>query len=145
MVTVSSSLVVDAAPRAVFAYLSNPDNQAEWTPNFLGLEEGPDRPPGVGMRYRGRLKAFGSVNFVVDDFVANEMFRVKTDPRVGVLTHRFTVAPDGDRCRISHVVELEPRGVFRLTAPALGVLLRRMVGDLDKQMATVIGRSAHAG
>jgi hypothetical protein len=137
-ITVPGEVHVRTAPDVVFDYLSDPANQVEWTPNFLELISGPDGPAGLGMRYRGRLKAFGVVNFVVDRYEPGRMFRVDTDPSVGRLTHRFEVLPEAGGSRVAHVVEFWPSGVAKLAGPLMKLLVKRMIADLNKQMTTVL-------
>ena len=81
MIRVPGTVDVDRPTDVVFPYLSDPHNQHEWTPNFLELLSEPDRPPGVGMQYRGKLRLFGAVSFVIDQFDPGRSFRVDTDPR----------------------------------------------------------------
>ena len=142
MIRVSSIVDVDAPADVVFPYLSDPYRQSEWTPNFRELVQQPDGPPGLGTRYRGRLRLFGTVNFVIDEFEAGRMFRVDTDPPGARLTHRFIVTPVGDGSRISHQVELEPRGPLRLASPLIHVLLKLMIADLNRQMRRVVNELA---
>jgi len=142
MIRVASTVQVRTSAAVVFAYLSDPCNQRQWTPNFLELEQAPATPVGLGTRYRGRLRAFGWVNFVIDEFDAGRSFRVDTDPPVGRLTHRFTVEADRAGSRVSHLVELEPRGPARLGAPLLHALIKLMVLDLNRHMANVLNSLA---
>ena len=135
---VPSSVHVGAPADEVFAYLSDPLNQREWTPNFLELVDGPHGGPGLGTRYRGRLRGFGTVDFVIDEYDPGRMFRVATGPKLIPLTHRFAVSPDGAGARIDHLVTCEPRGAMRLVAPLIGLSVRLMVLDLNRQMRRVI-------
>jgi hypothetical protein len=142
MVRVASQVTVTPPPWVVFPYLSDPHNQREWTPNFLALETEPDGPPQLGTRYRGKLRLFGSVNFVIDRFEPGRLFRVDTDPPGGRLTHEFAVEASGDGSLIRHVVELQPRGAARLASPVMRVLIRIMVADLNRQMTRVLNSLA---
>ena len=137
-ITVPGEVHTTTSPGVVFGYLSDPANQVEWTPNFLELISCPDGPPGLGMRYRGRLKSFGVVNFVVDQYEPGRVFRVDTDPSVGRLTHRFEVLPDGEGATVSHLVEFWPTGVARLAGPLMKLLVKRMIADLNRQMKSVL-------
>jgi hypothetical protein len=138
MIRVPATVEVDRPADVVFPYLFDPHNQSEWTPNFLKLIDEPTGPPGIGMRYRGKLRLFGPVNFLVDQFEPGRTFRVDTDPPGGRLTHQFTIDPLGDGSRISHVVEFEPRGPARLVSPIFGLAIRLMVADLNRHMKKVI-------
>lgn len=137
-VSVGGRIRVRPAAGVVFDYLADPTNQVHWTPNFLELIEGPDRARGLGMRYRGRLKAFGAVNFTIDQFEPGRVFRVDTDPVVGRLTHRFHVLPDGDGAVVEHLVELWPNRFIRPFSPVMRFLVQRMVADLNRQMQQVL-------
>jgi hypothetical protein len=137
-ISVGGRVRVGTAPDVVFDYLADPTNQVQWTPNFVELLEGPDRDPGLGMRYRGRLKVFGPVNFAIDQFEPGRVFRVDTDPVVGRLTHRFAVLPDGRGAVVDHLVELWPRRVVRPVSGLMRLLLQRMVTDLNRQMRQVL-------
>jgi hypothetical protein len=138
MITVDSSVSLNTPAKAVFDYLCDPNNQVDWTPNFIEMLEGPSGAPGLGMHYKGRLKAFGSVNFVVDRWEPGRMFRVDTDPKVGRLTHQFTVVSVGGGSQVDHVVEFEPKGVLRLVSPVMNLLIKKMIADLDQQMSRVL-------
>jgi uncharacterized protein YndB with AHSA1/START domain len=140
LVRLASRVEIDRPPAVVFPYLSDPHNQREWTPNFLALESELQGPVGLGTRYRGKLRLFGSVNFVIDRFEPGRLFRVDTDPPGGRLTHEFAVEPHGDGSVINHVVELHPEGPWRLIAPATKLGLRLMIADLNRQMRSVLNR-----
>jgi uncharacterized protein YndB with AHSA1/START domain len=138
MTTISSSVTVERPSAAVFGYLVDPANQVHWSPNFQVLEQPPDGPLGLGSRFRGRLKNFGSLEFVYDEFEAPGSFRMATDHRTGHLTHRFTVHDEGDRTRLEHEVGFEPRGLARIAAPLMKPMLGKMVADLDAQLKSTL-------
>jgi hypothetical protein len=137
---VGGRIRVQTTADVVFTYLSDPNNQIHWTPNFVELIQGPDRPPGLGMTYRGRLKVFGAVNFTVDQFESGSMFRVDTGPIVGRLTHRFCVTPDGSGAVVEHLVELQPNCATRLFGPLMRMLIKGMVTALNRQMQQILDR-----
>lgn len=134
MITVASALSVDTAPDVVFDYLSNPHNQVHWTPNFTELEEPPAPPIGLGSTYRGKLKAFGSALFTIDEYEPKTHFRVALDPRGGHLTHSFTVVGIDTGTRVDHEVGFEPKGVAKVMTPLMRKMIKKMVAKLDQQM-----------
>jgi uncharacterized protein YndB with AHSA1/START domain len=83
MIRVSPIVEVNAPAEVVFAYVRDPHNQPNWMPNFLELIREPDGPPAPGTRYRGTLRMFGPVNFVIDQFEPDRMFRLDIDPPAG--------------------------------------------------------------
>ena len=81
--TISSSVTVAQPAAAVFDYLVDPANQVRWSPNFQTLEQPPTGPLGLGTRFRGKLKNFGSLDFVYDEFERPRRFRMATEHRTG--------------------------------------------------------------
>lgn len=137
-VTAAGEVGIDAPADVVFAYLSNPVNQSNWAPSFVELLEGPDRPPGLGMRYRGYLLRFGPANFVIDEFEPGRAFRMNTDPRAGRLTHRFQVDPSATGCVVAHEICLWPQPLLSPLAPLLRRRLRGAATELDRRMKLVL-------
>jgi hypothetical protein len=135
---VASSVGVTCPAPEVCEYLSDPLNQQEWTPNFVELVDGPHGGPGLGTRYRGRLRGFGVVDFAIDEFEPGHVFRVSTGPKLIPLTHRFAVESVGHGARIDHVVTCTPRGAARFAAPLIRLSVRYMVADLNRQLRRVI-------
>ena len=137
-VTAAGEVGIDSPAEVVFAYLSDPVNQSNWAPSFVELLEGPDRPPGLGMRYRGHLLKFGPANFVVDEFEPGRAFRLTTDPRAGRLTHRFQVDPSATGCVVAHEIHLWPQPLLNPLAPLLRRRLRGAAAELDRRMKLVL-------
>jgi uncharacterized protein YndB with AHSA1/START domain len=136
--TLSSTVIVRQPAAVVFDYLVDPANQVQWSPNFLALEQPPSGPFGPGTKFRGKLKNFGSLEFVYDEFERPRVFRMATAHRTGHMTHRFTLVDDAGTTRVTHEVGFEPRGVARLTAPLMKPMLGKMVADLDRQLKTTL-------
>jgi uncharacterized protein YndB with AHSA1/START domain len=138
MTTILSSVTVERPSVAVFDYLVDPANQVYWSPNFQALEQPPDGPLGLGSRFRGRLKNFGSLEFVYDEFEASRRFRMATDHRTGHMTHRFTVQDEGNSTRVEHEVGFEARGLARFASPLMKPMLARMIADLDRLLKSTL-------
>jgi uncharacterized protein YndB with AHSA1/START domain len=145
MTTITSSVTVAQTATAVFDYLVDPANQVHWSPNFQALEQAPPGAPELGTRFRGKLKNFGSLEFVYDEFERPRTFRMATDHRTGHMTHRFIVSEAGAGTQVTHEVGFEPAGLARLGAPLMRPLLAKMVADLDRQLKATLGRLPAAG
>ena len=147
MIHIPSVVDVPVPADDVFAYLSDPATNPEWSPNALEMIDLPDEPIALGTRYRVRLKFFGPVNFVIDEFEPGHVFRVACDPPGGRLTHRIAVDPVPTGARINHLVEFEPHGLAVLAEPITRFFTKRMVSDLNRRLASVIPAAlpAHRG
>jgi uncharacterized protein YndB with AHSA1/START domain len=138
VIHVPSVVDVPVPAEDVFAYLSDPATNPEWSPNALEVTDIPDGPAGLGTRYRVKLKFFGKVNFLIDEFEPGHRVRFNCDPPGGVLTHRFIIDPIPSGARINHLVEFEPRGLAVLAQPITRFFTKRMIADLNKQMVSVV-------
>jgi uncharacterized protein YndB with AHSA1/START domain len=138
VIHIRSIVDVPVPAEDVFAYLSDPATNPEWSPNALEVSDIPDGPTALGTRYRVKLKFFGRVNFLIDEFEPGHRVRFNCDPPGGQLTHRFIIDQIPGGTRINHVVEFEPRGLAVLAEPMIRFFTKRMVADLNKQMVRVV-------
>lgn len=98
MIHIPSVVDVPVPAEDVFAYLSDPATNAEWSPNALEVSDIPDGPTALGTRYRVKLKFFGRVNFLIDEFEPGHRVRFNCDPPAGnsltgSSSTRFRAAP----------------------------------------------------
>ena len=138
MIHIPSVVDVQVPAEDVFTYLSDPATNPEWSPNALEVSDVPDGPMALGTRYRVRLKFFGHVTFVIDEFEPGRRFRVDCNPPGGRLTHRFIIESTAAGARINHLVEFETHGPAVLAKPIIGFFTRRMVKDLNERLARVV-------
>ena len=138
MIQIPSVVDVPVPAEDVFAYLSDPTTNPEWSPNALEVTDVPDGPTALGMRYRVKLKFFGRVNFLIDEFGPGQRVRFSCDPPGGQLTHRFIIDQIPGGARINHLVEFEPHGLAVLAQPITRFFTKRMIADLNKHMVEVV-------
>ena len=138
MIHIPSVVDVPVPAGDVFAYLSDPATNPEWSPNALEVSDIPDGPTALGTRYRVKLKFFGRVNFLIDEFESGRRLRFNCDPPGGLLTHRFIVDSIPGGTRINHLVEFEPNGLAVLAEPITRFFTRRMIADLNQRLAKVV-------
>lgn len=113
--------VIKCPADQVFAYLADVRRQPEWTHM---MEQVRFDEPGqqVGARAVQTMKIFGRRrDFALTTTVYEPGRRIhfsKTEPfpiRFG-----FELVPEGERTRVAYVVEMEPRGLFRLMIGLIG-------------------------
>jgi uncharacterized protein YndB with AHSA1/START domain len=142
VIHIPSVVDVPVPAEDVFAYLSDPATNPEWSPNALEVSDIPDGPTALGMRYRVKLKFFGRVNFLIDEFEPGHRVRFNCDPPGGQLLHRFIIDQIPGGTRINHLVEFEPRGLAVLAEPIIRFFTKRMIADLNKQLVRVVAAAA---
>ena len=138
MIHIPSVVDVPVPAGDVFAYLSDPATNPEWSPNALEVSDIPDGATALGTRYRVKLKFFGRVNFLIDEFEPGRRVRFNCDPPGGQLTHRFVIDQIPGGARINHLVELESHGLAVLAEPVTRLFTKRMIADLNQHMVKVV-------
>src|SRR5438477_5787407 len=68
--------------------------------------------------------------------------RVVFDVRMGKLepTTTFTVVPDGDGCRVTRRIDMDPPGLMRVMAPFLGGVMRKRNAGFLANLRLVLER-----
>jgi uncharacterized protein YndB with AHSA1/START domain len=121
---VSRSIVVNAPPAAVFAYLHDPAARGSWDAmSDLVRLEGERPAPGVRVHFRGRRTAPSWVG----EYTVYEPPRrsvVRFVEGVGMpfagFEQTLTVQPEQGRSRVTFVMEYAPRGLLRAAAHGAG-------------------------
>jgi uncharacterized protein YndB with AHSA1/START domain len=126
MRTVEVTATVGAAPEAVFTAASDPEQQLRWDAGTLkSVEKLTPGPLGVGARYRGRFKGFGTVEFSFPEFDPPRRFAHLAKVPAGRMRHTFVLEPDGQATRLTQTGELRPNLLGRLMGPMMSRMLRK--------------------
>lgn len=137
---------VDGEPRAVFAYLADFENAAEWDPGIDEARRLSDGPTTVGSRFeviarfRGKRQRF---EYVVTEYEEGRRIALDGEGEKAKSDDVITVAGgDGDRTRIGYRAEIRLKGVLRVAEPFLRSTFARLGDDaLEGLQATLAGRS----
>jgi len=120
---ITETFVVAASPEAVFDYMSNPANLAQWQTSKTYVEQLTDGPPGLGTRVRERTKPPAGREFeqVVEftEFDRPSRFHVHIVDGPYPVDGTWTFAADGTGTSVTFVAEGELRGVMRVAEPLL--------------------------
>src|SRR6185312_11421714 len=120
---ISETFVVAASPEAVFDYMTDPANLAQWQTSKTYVEQLTDGPPGLGTRVRERTKPPAGREFeqVVEftEFDRPSRFHVHIVDGPYPVDGTWTFAADGTGTSVTFVAEGELRGVMRVAEPLL--------------------------
>jgi len=120
---ITETFVVAASPEAVFDYMSNPANLAQWQTSKTYVEQLTAGPPGVGTRVRERTKPPAGREFeqVVEftEFDRPSRFHVHIVDGPYPVDGTWTFAAAGAGTSVTFVAEGELRGVMRVAEPLL--------------------------
>ena len=132
---VRTRVVIDRPLEKVWAYLDDHSHELDWrAPSLKSLDQVGAGPAGVGTQYKGVI-ALGPAGFPY----VNELTRYDPPNRVSWKavsstgwvvgsSGSYVLERDGDRTRLTHVIELEPnKFAGRLVMPLVGAMGSRTV------------------
>lgn len=118
---ITETFVVAASPAAVFDYMTNPSNLAQWQTSKTSVQQLTDGPPGLGTRVRERTKPPAGKEFeqVVEftEFDRPSRFHVHIVEGPYPVDGTWTFRPEGSGTSVTFVAEGELSGVMRLGEP----------------------------
>jgi uncharacterized membrane protein len=129
VIRVETTVEVNRPVAAVFAYVTDPANLAEWQPNLASVTKLTEGPVGAGTRFKEVRRApFGrTVEAIVEvsAYEENRRFDLRIVSGPLPIDGENTFAATDGGTRIDFAGHGEPRGPLRLAAPILARLLRR--------------------
>jgi len=144
MAHVSGSIEIDRPPAEAFAAAADPFNQLEWDPeSFRAVEKLDPGPLGRGSRYRASVKGFGVVEYSFAEYEVGARFAHHAEMPIGGIGHTFAFEPAGAGTRLTQAMDVEPRGLGRLFAPLMPILLGRRIRQINTKLRDHL--AAHAG
>ena len=129
---VEATFSVDRSPEAVFDYLTDPANLADWQTSKTSVEPLTDGPPRLGTRVREHTKAPGGREFtqVVEftEFDRPRWFRAHIVEGPYPVDGTWSFEPDGGGTRVHFVAEGEVGGPRLLEPIVKRVVARQFAG-----------------
>lgn len=127
----SHHILIDAPPKAVFDYVTNPHSWPEWIAASHALES-PDRPLVAGETFREQwmTREIVTLEWVVLECDAPRLWVARTGTAfTGPIVVRYTCAPEGSGTRYTRTVT-NPARPKPVTAP--------MLERIDAEAATAL-------
>ena len=124
MATVVHRLDVDAAPETVFDHVVDLRTEPVWNPAARRVELLTDDPVGLGSRFRGAWRGFGTAAAEVVAFDRPRHWRTRVRFRGLDVDIVGDVAPRDGHSHLTLTLEFAPRGPLRPLLPVLAAGLR---------------------
>ena len=129
---------IDRPVQDVFAVVIHGGDFASWNPTITASRQLTPDPIGEGTRFEWKLRGFGNVEQELQEFEPNHRVRIVPHHRSIAGGHRFTFTDLGDRTRIDHELQMDPKGIFKLMSPFMSSAgkknLRATAGALDARL-----------
>ena len=136
-----TSLVIRRPVEDVFTFVSNYQNSPQWVSGGLEHTKVSAGPIGVGTVIRTTGRTMGlriEVMRIVTAYEPCARYAFQSEYRQVPLTTTVLIEPVQDGTRLTIVVEGEPDGLFKATAPlVLGTVRQQFEGDL-RRLKTVL-------
>ena len=132
----------DAAPGAVFAYLSDFTTTKEWDPGTVDTSR-VSGDGGVGTTYRNISSFLGrktELTYTVTAHEPERLFALRGENKTVVAHDTMEIAPSGDGTRVTYTAEFEFQGLAQFVAPLLSPALKKLGDDAEKGLRTPLGR-----
>ena len=132
MKPVTVQVDIDRPAGEVFAYLDQVENNPRWLRGMVSCRWTTEPPARVGSRYEQVARFLGKrirTSFEVTEHEPGKLVTIASREGSSFpLTVRREVDPLGpDRCRVTEVVDSDPRGFYRIAEPLLRVMVRRNI------------------
>ena len=142
MVKVTGSIEVGRSVEETFDYAADWRNEAQWNELAIGVEKASPGPIGVGTRFIGTYKQYGTLETTITEYSRPARHVIRTEGKVMtmVLTATFTPAPGG---AVMHkTIEVRMKGAMKLLTPVMGRLLQRQLDTLNAGFKRAIEQPA---
>jgi uncharacterized protein YndB with AHSA1/START domain len=141
MAQFKTGLVIRRPREDVFAFVANYQNSPRWVSGELKHTKVSDGPIGVGTVIRTTGRTLGlriEATRIVTAYKPSSMYAFKSEYQRMPITTTFLFEPIDDGTRLTVVVDGEPTGLFKATAPiVLGAIRQQFEGDL-RRLKTVL-------
>jgi carbon monoxide dehydrogenase subunit G len=141
-VRLQRTVETNAAPGAVFAYLSDFTTTEEWDPGTVDTTR-VSGDGGVGTTYRNVSSFLGrktELTYTVTTHEPDRLFALRGENKTVVARDTMEIAPSGDGTRVTYTAEFEFQGVARFVAPLLSPALKKLGDEAEKGLQTSLGR-----
>ena len=139
---IEETFTVARSPEVVFDYVTDPSNLADWQTAHTTTEQLTDGPPGLGSRFRERLKPPMSREFEqITEFTEFDRPRLV---RVHVVEGQFPVdgtwsfEPAGDGTRVHFVADGQLGGVMKLLEPVVSRVVARQFAGYHRNLRRIV-------
>ncbi len=129
MIRIEASVVVNRPIEEVFAFVSDMANAPQWSAEVVEAKKTSEGPVGTGTTFTTAVKMLGrqlegSVEIL--EYEPSRKFTLKTAAGpISIVSDVFAFEPVADGTKMTHVVEGETGGFFKLAEPVVARLMQR--------------------
>lgn len=136
------SVETTASPEAVFAYLSDFTNTAEWDPGTVRTTR-VSGDGGVGTTYDNVSEFNGretELTYVVTRHEESRLVQLRGTNKTVTAVDTMQVAPLGEGARVTYTADFTFKGIARLAVPFLGRAMSKLGDEAEAGLREALGR-----
>jgi carbon monoxide dehydrogenase subunit G len=130
----------NAAPAAVFAYLSDFTTTEEWDPGTVETVR-VSGDGGVGTTYRNTSKFLGrttQLTYEVTEHQPDTLFALRGENSSVVAHDSMQIEPDGFASKVTYTADFQFKGLGRIVAPLLAPALKKLGDEAAEGLRTAL-------
>jgi uncharacterized protein YndB with AHSA1/START domain len=143
--TVTFSSVIESPAEEIFDLLADIRRNPEWCPAFTGAEKLTAGPIGPDAVFRTSLRGMGELQIRITRYERPRRIWFTTRAKAAEIRHNFALIPREVGTRVEQDIDVRPRGVLRVVAPLMALMLRRTVESNTAALKTYLESGANAG
>ena len=132
----------NAAPAAVFAFLSDFTNTNEWDPGTVKTVR-VSGDGGVGTTYRNISKFMGretELTYEVVTYEPDSVFGLRGENSSVVAHDTMEIEPNGFASRVTYIADFEFKGLGRFIAPLLKPALKKLGDEAEEGLREALAK-----
>jgi hypothetical protein len=141
MAVVRRTQIVNAPVERVFGAVIDGAEYARWNPTIGSSRRLDSGELGNGATFEWDLRGFGKVIQELQEFDRDKQVRIVPHTTRLEGGHRFRFTAQDGSTRIDHELEMNPKGVFRVFSPVMGVVGSRNLRDTADALAVYVEHS----
>ena len=145
MATVTFSSVIERPVEEIFDLVADVRRNPEWCPAFTGSEKLTDGPVGPDAVFRTSLRGLGDLQIRVTRYERPRRIWFTTSAKVAEIRHNFVFMPAEGSTHVEQEIDVRPRGVLRMVAPVMALMLRRDIQSNTAALKAYLESGANAG
>jgi uncharacterized protein YndB with AHSA1/START domain len=125
MIMAEAELQINRPPEEVFDFWTDVRNENDWNPGSQGWEQTSPGPVGPGTTFKGEVQGMGAMTMEVVEY--QRPFRVTRRGRAKSFDFASTLILEAGASgtRVKATGQVEPRGLFKLMTPLMGVMMKK--------------------
>jgi uncharacterized protein YndB with AHSA1/START domain len=143
--TVTLSSVIERPAEEIFDLLADIRRNPEWCPVFEGGEKLTEGPVGPDTAFRTSLRGMGDLQIRISRYERPRRIWFTTSAKAAEIRHNFVLMPEGGGTHIEQEIAVRPRGVLRMVAPLMALMLRRSIQSNTAALKAFLESGAEAG